>query len=139
MDNLTITKIWSDENEPFFEVRITAHTDIITVYTDCYASVAMFREIKDKITHFADEKPSGNEISVDIGTDNMTSVHIKITGDRAGHILFDITMILDDDSEPKHKCSFYLKTETGLLERFADSLMYLAEAPVDAEISLIQD
>ncbi len=138
MDNLIFKKIWEDEL--LYEIRIKAITERITVFTDCYVNDETLVNMRNDIADFIINKQKEKIVAVGtFGDDSVSLIAIKLNQNRSGHILLDIKMELNDDSEPKHFCNFYLRTETGMMERFIDSFKYLCESPVDTEISLLRE
>lgn len=133
-DNLIFKKIWQDEH--MLEIKITAVSESIKISSDYYITPELITEIGTYILKFISENQKQGIITVGtFGGNNTPAFSMQMNCDKCGHILLDITMELNDNARPKHQCSFYIKTEPGLFEKFARSLNDLICAPLDTQIT----
>lgn len=137
MDNLIMRKVWKDDE--FFEIKIIAISDDINISTKCYSSKEAMISMQNTFGQFLNNKEVTDcEISIGrLGGNNLPAVKFRTRKDRTGHIIFDVTMELDDNAVPKHECNFYLRTDIGLLETLISNIDSFIYAPIDYEISLL--
>lgn len=136
MENIKITKLYSDLN--CIELRIYIQSEFVTAFQTCYVEDIVLKDASNRILNFINGKlPTCQLVFGHLGGNYTPSLEMVLTQDKKGHVLFDVTIELNDDAKPKHQCCFYLNSEIGLLEKFAKALNYLVDAPENTEISLI--
>ena len=64
---------------------------------------------------------------------------MHIITNKFGRVKFDISMSIIDDSEPIHKCSFFINSEIGLIYNFISELETLCTIEVGEAIHLSGD
>ncbi|MDE7294239.1 MAG: hypothetical protein K2N72_07425 [Oscillospiraceae bacterium] len=133
-DDLIFKKIWQDEH--MLELKITAVSESIKISSEYYITPERITEIGTYILQFiSGNQKQGIITAGTFGGNNAPAFAMQMNCDKCGHILLDITMELNDNARPKHQCSFYIKTEPGLFEKFARSLNGLIYAPLDTQIT----
>ncbi|MCC8043679.1 MAG: hypothetical protein LIO69_09295 [Oscillospiraceae bacterium] len=135
MDNIIIEKIWQDDL--MFEILITSYSKNAIISSCGYVTNDFIEEESAKILDFL--KGDIFECNIDLGieADDVIAFHSKIQKDKAGHIILDITQVLNDDANPIHTCSCFIKTEFGILENFIKKLLFLPKAEIGDKISLL--
>ena len=136
---IEIVKIWQDDAEPFFQLEITACSEIITAKSCIYSTNDMIDELEKKLQLFI----SNNEPEVfwqlgEKGDATTPSVSLKFfRASSSGRICVEVYMELDDGGKySEHNCCFYVKTELGLLEKFYNRLPKLKEPQLNYPITL---
>ena len=51
--------------------------------------------------------------------------------DKLGHFNIEMDMEIDDNSERKHRCMFFVKLEYGQVENLANGLLLLGKKEID--------
>lgn len=138
MDNIILKKIW--EEVDLIEVEVSIISEFIEARANYYVSVNTILESQKIIYEFINNKsPKCNLKFGKMGGKNIPAFELNLSQDKTGHVLIDVWFELDDDSMPKHRCSCYVKTEIGLLAKFADAIIILADGSLDTEISLLPE
>ena len=136
MDNIIIEKKWSDEG--IIEIKIYAETEFINVWQECYVSESCWENNAVHIIEYI-KNPEG-ECYVVYGNKygnftpafsmNFSSMDVR------GHIKIEMDIEINDNNMRAHRCSFYVVTEMGLLENFAQKMYKLLRADVGYRIIL---
>ena len=122
MDNIVIEKTWHDESESFFEVRIKAKTEIISVYQDCYVIENEVDGYVECILKYIENPKNESQIEF-INITGGTNLSMKLLpADIYGHVKIEMNMEIDDNNAHLHHCSFYVNSELGLVEQFAHKI-----------------
>lgn len=136
MDNIIIEKKWSDEG--IIEIKINAETEYINVWQECYVSESCWENNTERIIAYL-KNPQG-ECYVVYGnmSGNYTPAFSMFFSsiDVRGHIRIEMDIEINDNNVRAHRCSFYIITEMGLLENFAQKMLKLLKADVGFRIML---
>ena len=138
MDNVIITKIWSDAD--FFEVDIKFVSEYVVITQPYYLQEYQITNIVKELLALCNFSKS--EIYIKLGEyddKNRSSLFMHIITNKNGCVKFDITMSIIDDSEPVHKCSFFINSEIGLIYNFISKLETLCDIEVGEAINLSSD
>lgn len=135
-DNIIIERIWEDDS--FFEIKITAQNENICAASKVYVQNETIDDLREKIKDVVSLKESKTFWQAGERGDATTpSVSLEFARDGRGHVVIDVYMELDDGGKlSAHNCSFYVKTEMGLLENFAIQLQNLKTDGVGAKAKL---
>lgn len=119
MDNIIITKIWSDTD--FFEAEIKFLSEYTSVTQTFYLQEYMINEAVTELADLYDLRKKEIELNLcePVGN-NLPSLSMHISVDRNGHVKADVTVSLVDGSDPIHKCSFFINSEIGLIDAFIE-------------------
>lgn len=123
MGNLIFEKIWEDIHA--LEFKIEAKNQYATVWQTCYTDESELKENIDSLLQFIDSEQKYCYVEFGCKTDNSTpafSIEASFA-DRSGHILLELDMEIDDNSERKHRCQLYIKTDMTSLEQFCKQLL----------------
>lgn len=134
---LSIERIWEDVD--FFEIEVTARSEIISASVKSYTTVALINELALRLVTFPkklDDRfiwENGSK-----GDDSTPYISLEFwCEDKLGHIIIEVYMEIDDGaSYNKHNCCFFIKTEPGLLNSFGKSLVLLNEQGIGKKITL---
>lgn len=139
MNNIIFKKIWEDEL--CFLLRVDTISDYASISSNIYASETTIKKIQQKILNFVcNNKERSCKVNLGaLGEDYTPAIELLLTKDRCGHVLIDTIFQLDDGAVPKHQCCFFIKTELGLLEKFAKKITGLHDAPLQTAIMLWEE
>jgi hypothetical protein len=138
MTVLSIERVWEDID--FFEIEITAQSDLICAKTRSYTTAISINELALQLASFprnlADKYIWKNGTR---GDDSTPFISLEFwCEDNLGHILIEVYMELNDGaSYNKHNCCFFVKTEISLLNRFGKSLVSLNQPGIGKKVTLI--
>ena len=140
MDNISIEKIWQDEVEDLYEIRVIAKSKYVSATTDIYMS-----DISDILSLANDLSiypQNGSEYYWQAYQKNVAGKNLSfciMPKDRTGHLLIRINIVVDCEEFPKERynCSFCIETEIGLLNTFGRSLSHMSQLSVGAKINLV--
>ncbi len=148
MNNITIKKTYEDsfvndgvKGINFIEAEFVCQSDFVTAKNSVY--IGSLDELVEKIELFLSGKTA--DVTWCSGTrgDGYTPFNELrfIRKDRAGHVLVEVFMEIDDGEEQnadsaKHNCCFYVNTEYGRLDSFVKGVSKLFYAEIGYEVSL---
>ena len=136
MDNIKFKKTYQEDN--LINIKVFISSKFVNIWQDCYVSCEELIEHSKIILNFIniDETESYVEFGDKTGqcTPSFSMKFEKV--DSCGHIRIEMDMEIEDNTIRKHRCQFYIKTEYGLFEKFANSLVNLATNKECKEISL---
>lgn len=116
MDNLYIKEIWNDANMKEWE--IIAQNEFVRVTQTVYIQEKTIEEMVNKLKEFLKDKEN---IYIEIGKKqgNYTpAISIEIHQKNAkGDVCIELDMEIADSQERKHRCSLYIMTDIGAIER----------------------
>lgn len=135
MDNIIIKKIWEDEG--LIELRITAISEYVTAYQDCYIDVEKLSDISTEICSYSYNYNENCKVQFGEESEEYTpSFSMTILkADMNGRVKIEVNIYVDD-SENNHMCCYYIKSELGCLQRFGEELKKLASVSIDDSIQL---
>lgn len=139
MDNIIFERIWQDDGvDGFFEIKITAQSELACASSNIYAYDESIIDLSNRLSLFI-EKPNDSfvwEIG-EKGSGYTPFASFKFFySDKMGHITIDVFMEIDDGDNAKHSCSFYVNTELGLLEQFAQSLKRILQSVIGIKVEM---
>lgn len=138
MDDIVITKIWSDID--FFEVDIKFLSKYVIITQSYYLQESQVSNIIKEL--YALCNFSKSEIDIKLGEwndKNMSSLFMHICANKNGYVKFDVTVSIIDESDPVHKCSFFINSEIGLIYNFIFKLEKIFDMNVGCSIYLNTD
>ena len=137
MDNLIIERVWEDAD--FFEIEVTAQSDIIHAKACSYTDPENIHELASRLMDFAQSYDDRCIWENGVKGDNFTP-YLPLEfwcEDKLGHIIVEVYLELDDGAPySKHNCCFFIRTELGLLNRFGKSLLSLNKPGLGKKIAL---
>ena len=139
MDNIIFERIWQDNDiTGFFEIKITAQSESVCATSNIYAHDDSIIDLSNKLSLFIND--SDHSFLWELGEKGprytpSASLEFKHS-DKMGHIIIDVFMEIDDGIAANHYCSFYVKTELGLLEQFAKSLKRILKPVIGEKVEL---
>ncbi len=136
MDNITIERIWQDND--FFEIRVTAQSQMIWATTDLY--VSDMTDLANNLIEFTLNKEEYFwKTSETTAIDRNLSFRV-IPKDKLGHILIEVFMLVKDCNLPyQHNCTFFVQTEIGLLNTFGERILSINKPVLGTKISLVDN
>lgn len=137
MDNIILSKKYQEDN--LIQLYIQANSKYVSVRQDCYIEDKDLLKNADKLFCFLKDK---KECYLEFGvkTGNYTpAFSMKLNSDKTGHIQIEMDMEIADNSTRAHRCCFFVKTEEGLLEKFAKSIKLLPSNQENVKICLNED
>ena len=138
MDNIIIEKKWNDGE--LIEIQLFSNNDLINVHQDCYISKSDLKDNAERILQYA-AKPK-QECYIEFGRKmgNYTPAFsmLLLPIDSCGHMRIEMDVEIVDNDTRSHRCSFYVNSELGLIERFARKMLGLLNAEIGWQIQLIE-
>lgn len=139
MDNIWIEKKWQEDN--LIELKISATSEFVTAYQDCYIQDCVLDDISKKIDAYIDENGE-SDCYLEFGNKegNFTpAFSMKILSkDSSGHVKIEVDMEINDNDLRMHRCCFYVNTELGLVEMFGRSLRRIITGEIGEEAVLLR-
>jgi hypothetical protein len=136
-DNITIERVWQDEN--FFEIKCTAESKWIRAAVNVY--IADISDLAAACTKFP--RSYGDEYYWEAfeTTEHGRDLSFRIIPkDKQGHLLIEVYMrIKDARPEDNHSCAFYVHTEIGLLNAFGNRLYAINKPGLGMRVSLLDE
>ncbi|MBQ9690704.1 MAG: hypothetical protein IJV62_01130 [Eggerthellaceae bacterium] len=132
MDNISIEKIWQDDS--LFELRIKASNDFVSVTQECYIQYIDLRTIcLNALEAVSGEKSEQFYAEFGSKSGNYTPAFsiTVIQEDKLGHVLIEMDMEIADNTSRAHRCSFYLRSDLGSIEKFFKNLEAIADNSID--------
>lgn len=122
MDNIIIRKIWQEDN--LIELYVIAKSKYAMINQRCYISLEDVIKNTELIKKYVEN--CENEVYIEFGNKqgNYTpAFSLKLLPiDSHGHLIIEADLEIDDNSIRCHRCIFYIKTELGPIEHFANKL-----------------
>ena len=138
MDNIILKKIWQEAD--LIEIEVSIDSEFVVAKNNYYVSTNSILDCQRIIFDFINKKSKECNLEFGkIGEGNVPCFNLNLFQDRTGHVLIDVFFELDDGSMPKHQCSCYIKTEIGLLDKFASKIRFLADLSLGTRISLLPE
>ncbi len=136
MDNITFEKIWQDEN--LIELKIAANSEFVSAYQSCYIQDKELEKIADKIRYFAENYSETCYLEFGKKEGNYTPAFSMsiLPADLSGHVKIEIDIEIADNDTRSHRCCFYVKSESGIIEQLGISLKNLIRERDGSEVSL---
>ena len=139
MDNIWIEKKWQEDS--LIELKISANSEFVTAYQDCYIQDCALDEISKKIGMYIVEKgesPCYLEFGHKEGNYTPAFSMNIFPKDSSGHVKIEVDMEINDNDLRAHRCCFYVNSELGLIEAFGSSLRRLITGEVGEEVALLK-
>ena len=133
MDNIVFEKIWIDETEDFFEIKVTARNDRVMMSSSGYATSKMIRELQQGIKDIL-KRP----FSVEFSNSHDSRVRFSFLPDVRGTVYISIFMKNETNCSTTETATFTVQTEVALLDRFSQKLDRIIEGDV-GEIAYLVD
>lgn len=139
MNNIIIEKIWNDSditNNGLFQIKLTCINEYININENFYLDKSISKKISDEIEKYIKtNKEMYYEVNLKKGCAEGFSIKI-FPYNLTGHILIEMKMEINDNSEKLHHATFYIKTEIGLLENFGKKIKDISNLYVGESIEL---
>lgn len=140
MDNISFERIWQDED--FFEIKVSVHSDLVSAVTKVYTTEKSILELSEKLQSNI-VKSKFDYLWQNGKKGNKSTPYISLrffNSDKLGHILIEVYMEIDDGgSLDKHNCCFYIKTELGILNEFTKKITKINNKTIGTKIQLIEN
>lgn len=139
MDNMIMEKVWQDGN--LLELKVTASSSYVTVFQFCYVSKEQLDELSAGICSYIldSERKYYWETGPKEGKYPAAFSLEVLPAQKTGHVTIEVDIEIEDNSNRKHRCVFYVESELGLFERFGKSLKYLKECEPGEEVRLFNN
>lgn len=136
MDNIIFEKIWEDES--MIEIKVSAITKYVSANQTFYITEEKLNELARIINLYKDNGSKSLYFETGSKTGNCTpafSMNI-IPCNSLGNINIEVDIEIDDNSNRKHRCIYYVQSYLGSLEMFGDRLSTFYYSEIGATISL---
>ena len=136
MDNIIIEKIYEDTD--LMEIKINVISKFVTAHQHCYTYSEGLETHSDEIISYSKKIQEDYYAEFGEKEGNYTpAFSLKfLKAEANGHLKIEVDLEIDDNEERKHRCSCYIKTDLGSVERFGNALRSLATSDVGVEIRL---
>lgn len=138
MDNIIIEKKWNDGE--LIEIQLFSNNDLINVHQDCYVSKSDFKDNAERILQYTanPKQECYIEFGRKMGNYTLAFSMLLLPSDVYGHMRIEMDIEIVDNDTRSHRCSFYVNSELGLVERFAHKMLGLLNVEVGCRIQLIE-
>ncbi len=139
MNNIVIEKIWEDET--IIEIKITAISQFVTAYQNCYTDELTLLDISKKIVEFTNNFTKDCYIQIGEKEGNYTSAFSMnfMQANSSGHVNIEMDIEIDDIKNRSHRCKYFVEGELGAIERLGNKLKTLCKSAIGIQISLYED
>jgi len=126
-DNLKFSRNWEDDT--MVELKVEAQNEYVYIWQTCYVDNTFLKKQASAIANFVES--SDRSLYIEFGkivgnyTPAFSMEFSRI--DSSGHIKIDLNLENEDDTDRKHRCQLYVKTEQGLLLQFGEGLDAFSE------------
>ena len=138
MDNICIKKIWEDGE--LIELYVKIQSQFVMINQTCYISLDDVINNSKIIKKFI---LSNKQTYVEFGKksgDFSPAFSLELyPSDDYGHLVIEADMEISDNKTRMHRCRFYITTELGLLEKFAEQLYSINKIEIDRCIHLYDE
>lgn len=126
MDNIVIKKNWEDDE--LLELEIRAKSEFVNAYQFCYIQKGDLKTIGDTIVKYVSQ--NNGDCYVEFGDksgDYTPAFSLEfLPANNNGHVQIEVDIEIDDNDTRRHRCSYYVKSELGLIEQFGEKLIQLS-------------
>jgi hypothetical protein len=137
-ENLVVQKIWIDETEPFFQVKITAGNSRTYAFARPYVKPGQFLEIAEGIKTLLEEPFSILFGNIEDKTSHLDGVSLDFSADNRGHICIHIFMKNSWYHGGADTAQFLIITDIATLDEFARGMKEIINGKVGTTISLYE-
>lgn len=139
MDNIIFRKIWQDGE--IIELKITANSEYVTAHQRCYIQDTQLEIIANNIKSYTDNYNTACYLEFGKKEGNYTPAFSMLMepANASGHVKIEVDIEVEDTNTRNHRCLFYITTELGLIHQLSSKLKFLLTAPIDAEVSLLNE
>lgn len=136
-DFISIKKVWEDVG--YIKALIECQSSCINIKNEYYIGNETIYDLISGIKSFlSNNKMNFFWQSGEIGDEFAACISMEfIFKDKCGHVLIDVFMEIDDGASfQKHNCCFYISTEYGQLEQFANNLHKILYGEIGTSVVL---
>lgn len=140
MENIKIEKVYEDYD--MIEIKISLEAEYINLFQFCYIQSGNLASIGNKILNYSFEPKDELYVEFGVKNGNYTPAFslLFFPASINGKVKIEADMEIADDSNEdirrKHRASFYVYTELGLVENLGKDLIELSQQDVYIEIVL---
>lgn len=138
MDNIVFEKLWQDEE--LLEFKVVAHNEFIEVLQSCYIATDDLKRNAGKIIEYKNNYELECYLEFGKKEGNYTPAFsmLILPADSHGHLKIELDIEIADNEKRCHRCSFYIKTEIGMLDKLGNKLAKFEKLDIGGRISLIE-
>ncbi|EEO6567430.1 hypothetical protein G6H68_002776 [Listeria monocytogenes] len=127
MSNITISKNWEDNN--ILEINVSAESEFVKIHQLCYVQDIDLKGIGEKIVASSFELKEGCYVEFGKKEGDFTPAFSLCfqEANNSGRVEIEVDMEIDDNTDRKHRCKFYIYSELGLIEQFGKNIILLSE------------
>lgn len=136
MDNITFEKIWQDNN--LIELKISANSDFVSAYQNCYIQDKNLENMAEKMCDFIGNYNEFCYLEFGKKEGNYTPAFSMrmLPADMLGHVKIEVDIEIADNDTRSHRCCFYVKSELGQIAQLGMALKELVRGQIGSETSL---
>lgn len=132
MNKIDIKNIWQDNN--MIQMYILVSSEYISVNQTCYIDKNKLQDKGKIILNYIDEQIN-KKLYIEFGNKkgNYTPAFSMdiMSIDKLGHYNIEFDMEIDDNSERKHRCIFFIKLDYIQVQNLANGLILLGKNEID--------
>lgn len=137
MDNIILEKIWQEED--LIELKITVNSEYASAYQNCYIQDKNLKTISNSIVEYSCNSKKTCYVEFGKKEGNYTPAFSMyfLPSDEYGHIKIEVDIEIADNNVLAHRCSFYVNSELGLIEKFGMCIIDLITEKEGVKVSLV--
>ncbi|MBN1045279.1 MULTISPECIES: hypothetical protein [unclassified Clostridium] len=136
MNNIIFEKVWQDSE--LIELKITAKSEFVTAYQNCYVQNDNLEEISEKICRYS--QLYNEDCYVEFGKkrgDYTPAFSMKIMKpNTSGHLKIEVDVEIDDINNRSHRCCYYVESELGAIDKLGVKIKKLIADDVGCKVLL---
>ena len=130
--NILIEKLWQEHENDILELKIKCSSEYAVAIQTCYIGKSDLADICFRIKDCIEHLDQNCYLEFGKKDGNYTpafSMNIEEI-DPLGHVKIEVDVEINDNPVRKHRSCFYVRSELGLLEKFALSLNSLIDGAI---------
>ena len=137
MDNIIITKTLHDDN--LIQLNIKVFSQYVNIWQDCFIEDKDLIENANKMLAYTKFPNENCYVEFGVKKGNFTPAYSinLLPIDSNGKVKIELDMEINDNNKRMHRCSFYICTEIGLIEKLAKNLKTIVNKNTNETISLV--
>ena len=137
MDNIILKKTAEDKEINWMYLDVECLSNLVKAKVSCMTSDEEINDNIKKIEAYL-LNLGKCEVIICFGLGVNPRIEIKVLEiNRNGRLKLEIDMDIDDSNSDRHKCSFFVETEFGLLAQFKEKLKLILGCEIGESVSLL--
>jgi hypothetical protein len=137
-NNIIIKKVYDEDG--LIELEIIASSEFACAQQLCYVQDTDIEANADKIVEYSQNFKQ--DCYVEFGNKEgkyTPAFSLKfLQADSRGHLKIEVDIEIADNDDRKHRCSYYVESELGMVERFGIAIKNLVSSEINTECRLCE-